>query len=197
MYKIVKDKILYQATNRDYKVGDIIVFGKERNGQAKRVYEQHFKMPDSDLSVADFLRDKIKNGALLTEEEIKTVHKIVEDYEFCLREIGMERCRQKNYNESPSRLSGMFLTDDKETAKAYCGSLKNKLGSCGTSKACVLKLNGKLLKTDNAFNQRGGRSIDEFEEQAKKYFEGVSDDFKDQFVEYLFEGTAEVVDILK
>lgn len=42
--KEVKDLILYQATTRDYKVGDIIEFGQERNFQAERVFATNYKM---------------------------------------------------------------------------------------------------------------------------------------------------------
>ena len=60
-----------------------------------------------------------------------------------------------------------------------------------------LKLNGKILRTSNSFNRRDGKSIDEFIEQAHDYWKGVDDNFKDtKSIEYLFEGTAEVVEIL-
>ena len=45
---------------------------------------------------------------------------------------------------------------------------------------------------------RGGKSIDEFIEQAHDYWNGVGDDFEDKkSIEYLFEGKAEVVEIIR
>ena len=45
---------------------------------------------------------------------------------------------------------------------------------------------------------RGGKSIDEFIEQAHDYWKGVGDDFSDKkSIEYLFEGTAEIVEIIR
>ena len=100
MFEIVKDKVMYHASARNYKVGDVLEFGKERNYQAVRAYEQGFK------------------------------------------------------------------------------------------------LNGKLLKTSNAFNDRG-LSFDDTVENAKKYFNGIDDSFENKkSIEYLFEGKAEVVEII-
>jgi hypothetical protein len=43
----VKDKIMYQvATDRDYRVGDILHFGTELNGQGKRAIEDSYAEPD-------------------------------------------------------------------------------------------------------------------------------------------------------
>lgn len=95
MYKNVIDKILYQATNRDYKIGDKIIFGKERNGQAERVFAQNFKILNTDLSPDQFLKQKISKNELLTMEEMKALQRNLFNYEFCLREIGMEICRKK------------------------------------------------------------------------------------------------------
>ena len=195
MFEIVKDKILYQATNWDYKIGDVIEFGKNRNGQAKRVFEQTFLMPNGQ-SADVFLKEKIKNNELLTMEEMKSVQNIVNNYEFCLREIGMEIERKEKYPNCPSRLHGMFLTDKLEIAKDYVGAQKGR-DSKNTAKVVVVKLNGRLLKSNNSFNARDGRSIDQFAEQSNAYWQGVDADYEHKFNEYLFEGTAEVVEIIK
>lgn len=43
---------------------------------------------------------------------------------------------------------------------------------------------------------RGGKSLDEFIEQAHNYWKGISDDFEDtNSIEYLFEGTAEIIEV--
>ncbi|MBR4124188.1 MAG: DUF2441 domain-containing protein [Clostridia bacterium] len=195
MFEIVKDKILYQATNWDYKIGDIIEFGKTRNGQAKRVFEQTFLMPNGQ-SADVFLKEKINNNQLLSMEDMKAVQNIVNGYEFCLREIGMEIERRKKYPDCPSRLKGMFLTDKLEIAKEYIGAQKGR--DCkSTAKVVVVKLNGRLLKSNNSFNARDGKSIDQFAEQSNKYWQGVDKGYEHKFNEFLFEGTAEVVDIIK
>ena len=39
----VKDLILYHATTRGYKIGDILTFGKDRNYQAERVFATDYE----------------------------------------------------------------------------------------------------------------------------------------------------------
>ena len=46
--EVVKNKIMYQvATDRNYKVGDILTFGKELNAQAQRILEIEIKDPNT------------------------------------------------------------------------------------------------------------------------------------------------------
>lgn len=198
MFTKVKNKIYYQATTRDYQVGDIIEFGKERNYQAHRVYNTNYRIEGAEHGMAEMLlEDRIKHKKKLTKNEMERVCRILWDYGFSMRELGMEICRQKFYSDRPSRLTGMFLCDNKDDAKGYLSTAQCK-GKTTDPKVVGLKLNGKLLRTSNAFNMRGGKSIDEFIEQAHDYWKGVGKDYKDlKSVEYLFEGTAEVVEIIR
>lgn len=191
----VKDKIMYQATTRDYKIGDVIEFGKQRNYQAVRVYEKQFKMPNG-MSAYEFVRDKLKNNQTLTYNEMAVLAECIADYEFCLREMGIEHCRKLHYKNYPSRLKGMFLTDTIEGAKMFLTTAQCK-GKSTDPKVVAVKLNGILHKTSNDFNGRGGRSFDEFVKQANRYWQGVDESFNDRSTEYVFEGTAEIVDIIK
>lgn len=44
---------------------------------------------------------------------------------------------------------------------------------------------------------RGGKSLDEFIERVHNYWKGVGDDLSDtKSIEYLFEGVAEIVEII-
>lgn len=192
----VKDLIMYQATTRDYKVGDVLDFGKMRNYQAERALNTNFRMPDGQMAEM-FLQDKIKRKKKLKIDEMKIICDILFKYGFSMREIGMEVCRQQYYKDAPSRLHSMFLCDNKEDAKAYLTTAKHKNGTT-TPKVVAVKLNGKLLKTSNSFNQRDGKSIDEFVERAHLYWQGVDDNFEDKgSIEYLFEGKAEIVEVIE
>ena len=194
--KEVKDLIMYQATTRDYKVGDIIKFGEGRNFQAERVYATSYRMKDGTMPEM-FLLDKIKRKKKLSIEEMKEICNILLNYGFTMRELGMEICRQQNYKDEPSRLKGMFLCDNKEEARAYLSTAKSKGGEL-KPRVVGVKLTGKILKTSNSFNSRDGKSIDEFLEQAHNYWEGVDEDFENkESIEYLFEGIAEVIEIIE
>ena len=194
----VKDLILYQATTRDYKVGDIIEFGKERNYQAERVFKTNYRMNGAEKGMAEmFLEEKLKKKKKLSREEMKTICNILWNYGFSMRELGYEICRQKYYKDRPSRLTAMFLCEKAEEAKCYLTTAQQKEKDTDP-KVVVVKLTGNLLKTSNSFNMRGGKSIDEFIEQAHNYWKGVGDDFLDKkSIEYLFEGTAEIVEIIR
>jgi len=194
----VKDLVMYQATTRDYKIGDIIEFGKDRNYQAHRVYATNYRMENAEHGMAEmFLEDKIKNKKKLKIEEMKSICYILWNYGFSMRELGMEICRQLYHKDKPSRLTAMFLCEKPEEAKGYLTTAQCK-GKTTDPKVVGVKLNGKLLKTSNSFNMRGGKSIDEFIEQAHDYWNGVGDDFEDKkSIEYLFEGKAEVIEIIR
>ena len=196
--KKVKNLIMYQATTRDYKVGDILEFGKERNYQAERVFKTDYKMVGAENNMAEmFVDEKLKKKKKLKCEEMKAISTILWNYGFSVRELGYEICRQLYHKEEPSRLTAMFLCEKAEEAKCYLTTAQQK-GKDTDPKVVGVKLNGKLLKTSNAFNMRGGKSIDEFIEQAHDYWKGVGDDFEDKkSIEYLFEGTAEIVEIIR
>lgn len=199
--KIVKDLIMYQATTRDYKVGDILEFGKDRNYQAERVFNTNYRMEGAENGMAEmFLTEKLKNkkkSLKLKREEAKSICNILFSYGFSMRELGYEICRQLYYKEEPSRLTSMFLCEKVEEARCYLTTAQSK-GKTTDPKVVGVKLNGKLLKTSNSFNRREGKSLDEFIEQAHDYWKGVDDDFVDiKSVEYIFEGTAEIVEIIK
>ena len=199
--KKVKDLIMYQATTRDYKVGDIIEFGKERNFQAQRVFNTNYRMAGAENGMAEmFLDEKLKKkkkSLKLKREEVKSINNILWSYGFSMRELGYEICRQLYHKNEPSRLTSMFLCEKAEEAKCYLTTAQQK-GKDTDPKVVGVKLNGKLLKTSNSFNRRDGKSIDEFIEQAHDYWKGVGDDFNDaKSVEYLFEGTAEIVEIIR
>ena len=199
--KKVKDLIMYQATTRDYKVGDIIEFGKERNFQAQRVFNTNYRMAGAENGMAEmFLDEKLKKkkkSLKLKREEVKSINNILWSYGFSMRELGYEICRQLYHKNEPSRLTSMFLCEKAEEAKCYLTTAQQK-GKDTDPKVVGVKLNGKLLKTSNMFNRRDGKSLDEFIEQAHNYWKGVDDDFADaKSVEYLFEGSAEIVEIIR
>ena len=49
--KEVKDKIMYQATNLDYKVGEKIFFGKDMNYQGVKALQKNFFMLEVPIKI--------------------------------------------------------------------------------------------------------------------------------------------------
>lgn len=195
MFEIVKDKIMFQATTRDYKVGQVLKFGKNRNYQAVRALEHNFKMADGE-NYENFISEKLKQKKRLTLKETDDFLKAFCKYSYGFRELAIEECRKAYYPDYPSRFTAMFLVDNLEDAKGYLSTATTK-GKKTDPKVVAVKLNGKLLKTSNAFNLRGN-SFDQTIEQAHKYWAGVDDAFENKkSIEYLFEGSAEIVEIIK
>lgn len=194
----VDNIILYQATTRDYKVGDVIEFGKERNYQAKRVFDTNYRINGIENGMPEmFLEEKIKNKKKLAKNEMRDICNILWNYGFSMRELGYEICRQLYYKDKPSRLTAMFLCEKADEAKCYLTTAQQK-GKDTDPKVVAVKLKGNLFKTSNSFNMRGGKSIDEFIEQAHNYWKGVDENFANKkSVEYLFEGRAEIVEVIR
>ena len=94
MFEIVKDKIMYHATARDYKVGDVLEFGKERNYQAVRAFEQNFRMED-DSNFETFVHTKLNNKKRLTIKETYAFLEAFFKYSYAVREYAMEECRKR------------------------------------------------------------------------------------------------------
>ena len=155
-------------------------------------------MQDAPNNMAEmFLEQKLKRKKKLKKQQTREVCDILWNYGFAMRELGYEICRQQFHNQEPSRLCCMFLCDNIEDAKCYLSTAKTK-GSENKPKVVAVKLDGKILRTSNSFNMRGGKSIDEFIEQAHLYWNGVGADFEDKnSIEYLFEGRAEVVEVFE
>ena len=194
----VDNIILYQATTRDYKVGDVIEFGKERNYQAKRVFDTNYRINGIENGMPEmFLEEKIKNKKKLAKNEMRDICNILWNYGFSMRELGYEICRQLYYKDKPSRLTAMFLCEKADEAKCYLTTAQQK-GKDTDPKVVAVKLKGNLFKTSNSFKMRGGKSIDEFIEQAHNYWKGVDENFANKkSVEYLFEGRAEIVEVIR
>lgn len=191
--KIVKDKIMYQATNWDYKVGQKIYFGKKRTFHSYRVFEKTMDMKDG-TPAATFAINTCKNKSNVSTDEFKQLTSAILDYSFCLRELATEDCRKKYFKNYPSKLTCMYLCEKEEYARNYLVEAQEK-NNRTQSKIVKVKLNGKLFKATKNFNRRD-LSYDGFFEEAKKYWQGVDESVDNDRVEFLFEGWAEIVDII-
>ncbi len=191
----VKDLILYQvATDRNYKVGDKITFDKNtKNGQYQRVMNS--------VAVADNKRvcDKLykiskSHFAKLKKDQIFEVARYLDDYDVVLRDLALENVRKEFYPDYPSRLSSMYLSETKEDA---IKNLKQMVAQKGVLyQAVAVKLNGKIHRVgaDGAIS-RLGQSYAYYYEKAKSYWSHKC--LKGQAMEILFEGEAEIVEIIK
>lgn len=190
----VKDKIYYQvATDRHYKVGDILNFGQTLNGVGQRVMASHFQRNQIPLHKLGFnyLDSKkiFKNKKL-----ILAMSKALLEADFVLRELSAEEVRKEKFAELPSRLRCMFLSETKEeTLKNF-----NEMQKSNKDKhfqAVAVKLNGNIFYAKENGLARNGLSFEENKKVAEKYW-SQNQKSTETTKEILFEGQAEIVEIL-
>ena len=190
--KKVKDLILYQvATDRNYKVGDKLVFDKNiPNGQFNSVFQTSFKVDSkrpSDIlySIAGHRFKKLKTNQLY-----ELAH-ILEYYDVFVKELALE------FPDLPSRLHCMYLSISKDIALQNIESMSKNTEKNGSQfQAIAVKLNGTIFKAGKFYMTRESESYEYYKEKAYGYWS--QKDLKDEEVkEILFEGEVEVVEILK
>lgn len=193
--KEVKDLILYQvSTDRNYKVGDILSFGKKFNGQGDRINNSKFN--DGEFSYYklgfDYINSKkmFKNKKLMLE-----MSKSLAESDFVIRELAAEEVRKEKFKEYPSRLKCMFLSEQKEVVLNNLRQMYKK--GFGTHfQAVAVKLNGKLFYARGVGLQRNGLSYGEYKKIAEEYW-SQDQDSSEEVKEILFEGKAEIVEIIE
>ena len=190
----VKDLILYQvATDRYYKVGDVLTFGETYNGQGNRINNSKFNNGEKSYYNLGYkyLNSKniFKNKNLLFE-----ISNSLSESDFVIRELAAEEVRKELFSNYPSRLKCMFLSDKKEVVLDNLKVMYKK--GFGTHfQAIAVKLNGKLFYAKNVGLQRNGLSYGKYKDIAREYW-SQDQDSNDETKEILFEGKAEVVEIL-
>ena len=194
----VKDLILYQvATDRNYKVGDKLVFDKNTpNGQSKRVFSSSFKLDgerpcDILYNIAGHRLKKLKRSQLY-----ELAH-ILEYYDVFVKELALEQVRASAFPSMPSRLHCMYLSISKDIALQNVENMsRNREKNGSLFKAVAVKLHGVIFKAGKFYMTRESKSYEYYKEKAYGYWS--QKDLKDEEVkEILFVGEAEVVEILK
>ena len=191
---IVKDVVLYQvATDRNYKVGDVIEFGENYNGQGVRIYNSKFNDGKDAYHKLGFKyadsKNVFKNKTLIIE-----MAKSLSESDFVLRELAAEEVRKEKYADFPSRLKCMFLSDKREVVLENLKTFYQK-GYGSHFQAIAVKLNGRLFYARSKGLQRSGLSYGEYLKIADEYW-GQDQGSNDEVKEILFEGRAEVIEIL-
>lgn len=195
----VKDLVLYQvATDRDYKVGDVLTFNKDiSNGQGNRVFNTDFRLNNGRPSDEMYAVAKRKFKKFKSKEDIYSIAHILEYYDVAIKEMAIEEVRKELFPNLPSRLHCMYLSLSKEIALANLKSMAESREKNGKHfQAVAVKLNGVIFKVGKVYMSREGQSYNYYKQKAVSYWKqrGLKDE---EVKEVLFEGTAEVVEILK
>ena len=195
----VKDMILYQvATDRNYKVGDILLFNKDvPNGQHNRVFNSDFRLNGARPSDEMYSVAKRRLKKFKSKDDIYSLAHIFESYDVAIKEIALEEVRKEKFPDLPSRLHCMYLSTSKEIALENAKSMANNREKNGRIfQVVAVKLNGAIFKAGKVYVNREGKSYAYYKEKANAYWKQKG--LKDVEVkEILFEGEAEIVEIIK
>lgn len=190
----VKDLVLYQiSTDRHYKVGDKLEFGKKSNFQGERVVDgaklEKRRTYDDGYSFVD------SKKIFANKKLVLNLSKQLEEYDFILRELAFEEVRKKEFSDYPSRLKCMFLSDNREDCLINLKSFHKK-GHGTFFQVVAVKLNGNIFYAREIPVFRKGCSYGEYLNEGRKYW-SQNQDLNNKPYEILFEGNAEIVDVIE
>lgn len=190
----VKDLIFYQvATDRNYKVGDIIHFGDEPNGQEHNCLNLSFNKEGQPLHKIGF--DNAKKGIFKNKNLIFDLSKSLSNYDFIMREFALEEVRKQQFSHLPSRFRCMFLSEDADTCLHNLQEFINR-GAGSNLQAIKVRVNGEAHFVKDYGVSRLGLSFNEYKNEAIKYWSQDQHSTSDT-KEILFTGDVEIVEILK
>lgn len=190
----VKDLILYQvATDRNYKVGDIIHFGDEPNGQEFNCFNLSFNKEGQPLHKLGF--DNAKKGIFKNKNLIFDLSKALSNYDFIMREFALEEVRRQQFPHLPSRFRCMFLSEDADTCLHNLQGFINR-GAGSNLQAIKVRVNGEAHFVKDYGVSRLGLSFNEYKNEALKYW-SQDQHSTSATKEILFTGDVEILDVLK
>ena len=194
----VKDIVLYQvATDRNYKVGDKLLFDKSiPNGQYQRVFNSTFLKGEKRLSDTVYESANRKFKKFKKNEDIYDIAHALEFYDVITKELAIEEVRQKYFEKYPSRLHCMYLSATKDIVLKNIKNFAQSREKKGKHfQAVAVKLNGIIFKAGKVYMSREGQSYQHYKQKAYDYW-SQQDVRDDEIKEILFEGQAEIVEIL-
>lgn len=190
----IENQIFYQiATDRNYKVGDILEFGKTLNGQGQRILNSKFN--DGEIAHHTIGFENLNSKSRKKRSDIlEKICVSLAECDFVIRELAVERVRRENYPHLPSRLSCMFVLDDREKVIKGLKTFPQK-GRGKHFQAIAIKLTGEIFYSKDVALPRTGYSYAQYQEIADKYW-SQNQLSQEETKEILFEGKAEVVEII-
>lgn len=194
----VKDEILYQvATDRNYKVGDILTFNKDiPNGQYQRVFSNDFRLDEIRPSDEMYRVAKRKLKKFKSKDDIYSIAHILESYDVAIKEIALEEVRKNHFSNLPSRLHCMYLSQSKEIALKNMQNMANNKEKLGKHfQTVAVKLNGIIFKAGRTYVSREGQSYNYYKQKAFEYW-NQNNLLDEEVKEILFEGQAEIIEIV-
>ena len=192
---IVEDKILYHISKEKlWAVGTQVSIGKTYNPfwQYYVDFSPEFMLNENKYLLCEILNTRYPSPKPpIGEETIEVIYNrlldISKDFSLYIREQTFESVRMRYYSELPSRQKCLWLTDENNT-DYWKGQVLTGEGYLYT-----LKVSGNLFCGDNIWLHADTFSASIYEDRAKKYWSGETE--QNPNLEYIFCGEATVLDL--
>lgn len=167
----MKKYYYHLVSNNNWQVGDEIEIGAEGYGMWNDVY--NFSAMNEINTAAD--KDRV-----------------IEEYDFIIRELAAEEVRQKEFPNLPSRLRCLWLCED----IADCEKRVSEFRRLGREVNQIVKveLNGTILNVNPENLPKSRKTYNEYKQCARKFF---TDNQKREGSVIMFVGKLKVVESFK
>lgn len=167
----MKKYYYHLVSNNNWNVGDEIEIGAEGYGMWNDVY--------------NFSCMKEINSE--TEKD-----RVIEEYDFIIRELAAEEVRQKEFPDFPSRLRCLWLCEDIKDCQKRVEDFR-RLGR-SVNQIVKVELNGTILNVNPENLRKSRKSYNEYKQSARKFF---TDNEKRENSVIMFQGKLKVVECYK
>lgn len=184
----INQEIYYHAnSNKKLSVGDVLIFDcNTKNKMYNAIYNSSFLLYGKDAN--EIMNDKRRSKDVnFSRDELNLIFETVNNSAFVMRELALEEVRKNLFSKYPSRLSCLYVTNEKKEAHFWSSILKRNGKEC--MQILTLELTGDIYSFDGKFLMRKNCSYQEHLDNALKYWNS------DGGEEYLFLGSAKVVEI--
>ena len=164
----------FEKNKYGFKAGDKFHLSRTFLNHVNKVLKENVEK-DQELS-QHFNYDPIKTIGIATE--------ILTKYFMIVRELVYEEVRIKHFPNSPSRMRCIWVIPKDKKSVEYWKTIKK-------GKIYLLRLTGKILRTNEKFLINDTESLDEYRRMAFLYWAGIKG--KSEQDEVLFEGYVNVV----
>ena len=186
----IKNGYVYHiVTNRLMTVGQELTFGNTHNSIYNNVMNLEFLNEKGEDSLDIILQTKMEN---LSNEQKRIIFKHIYETAMIMREYVLENVRKEFYPDYPSRFSCLYCVRNLDEADAWL-EVFNRTGKKALQ-IVKMKVSGKIFYGDGNKILRDAKNLNYKINLAKEYWK---ESLQSSLPECLFEGQAEVVEVVK
>ena len=124
----INQEIYYHAnSNKKLSVGDVLIFDcNTKNKMYDAIYNSSFLLYGKDAN--EIMNDKRRSKDVnFSRDELNLIFETVNNSAFVMRELALEEVRKNLFSKYPSRLSCLYVTNEKKEAHFWSSILKRNV----------------------------------------------------------------------